>query len=84
MTSGSDLKADADLRCRQQAIDLGLDPVGTAQPLAGLVLVERPLPWPRDVSEDPVLAPAVEAGLNNQNGPVRPFAVVPPGADPAA
>ncbi len=80
MTTGSDLEVTADLRCRQQAIELGLDPVGTAQPLAGLVLVERPLPWPRDVSEDPVLAPAVEAGLRDEHGPVRPFAVVPRGA----
>jgi hypothetical protein len=81
MTSGSDLGVAADLHCVQQAIDLGLDPVGTAQPLGGLVLVERPLPWPRDVSEDPVLAPAVEAGLDNEEGPVRPFAVVPAEAD---
>lgn len=80
MTSGSDLEVTADLHCVQQAIDLGLDPVGTAESLAGLILVERPLPWPRDVSEDPVLAPAVEAGLHNDNGPVRPFAVVPRGA----
>jgi hypothetical protein len=80
MATTSDLEVTADLRCRQQAIDMGLDPVGTAQPLAGLVLVERPLPWPRDVSEDPVLAPALEAGLANEAGPIRPFAVVPRGA----
>ncbi len=80
MATGSELEVTADLRCRQQAIEMGLDPVGTAQPLAGLILVERPLPWPRDVSEDPVLAPALEAGLGNANGPVRPFAVVPRGA----
>jgi hypothetical protein len=81
MTSIDDLEATADLHCVQQAIDLDLEPVGTAQPLAGLVLVERPLPWPPDVSEDPVLAPAVEAGIHNENGPVRPFAVVPAEAD---
>lgn len=85
MATGSDLEVTADLRCRQQAMDLGLDPVGTAQPLAGLVLVERPLPWPRDVSEDPVLAPAVEAGLaGGEDLPVRPFAVVPAEADSRA
>lgn len=81
MASGSDLEATADLHCSQQAIDLGLDPVGTAQPMAGLVLVERPLPWPRDVSKDPVLAPAVEAGLAGGGAPVRPFAVVPAEAE---
>lgn len=80
MATGSDLEVTADLRCRQQAIDMGLEPIGTAQPLTGLVLVERPLPWPRDVSEDPVLAPAVEAGLTGDRGPIRPFAVVPRGA----
>ena len=80
MTSGSDLEVPADLHCTRQAIDLGLEPVGTAQPSAGFILVERPLPWARDVAEDPVLAPAVEAGLKNAGGPIRPYAVVPRGA----
>ncbi len=67
-----------DLHCAQQARDQQLEPVGTALSLAGLVLVERALPWPRDVSEDPVLGPAALAGSAVDARAIRPFAIVPP------
>lgn len=37
--------------CSEWARDQGVDPVGTAGSYNGYLLVEWPLPWPRDVSE---------------------------------
>ena len=49
------------LRCADWAREVGVDPVGTAAPATGWVLVDWPLPWPRDAAEVPALAPVVEA-----------------------
>ena len=38
-----------------------VDPVGTAASTTGYLLVEWPLPWPRDLSEIPELAPVLDA-----------------------
>ena len=38
-------------RCAEWARQVGVDPVGTAGSVAGFLLVEWPLPWPRDASE---------------------------------
>ncbi len=47
-----------DLRCVAQARQLALDPVGTAAPATGFLLVELPLPWPKDAAAHPALADA--------------------------
>jgi len=39
------------MRCAQWARAEGVDPIGTAGCYDGYLLVERPLPWPRDVSD---------------------------------
>lgn len=44
------------VRCSAWARAEGLDPVGTAGSYRSFLLVETPLPWPRDVSEIPLLA----------------------------
>ena len=49
------------LTCSAWARDHRLDPVGTAGSYRGYLLVEWPLPWPRDLSEIPALAPVAEA-----------------------
>ena len=49
--------ADESVRCSAWARSVSLSPVGTAGSYAGYVLVEVPLPWPRDVSEMPFLGP---------------------------
>jgi hypothetical protein len=38
------------VRCAAWAVDVGVEPVGTAPAPAGWVLVDWPLPWPRDAS----------------------------------
>jgi hypothetical protein len=48
-------------RCADWARDVGVDPVGTAGSYAGYLLVEWPLPWPRDASEVDGLAVVHEA-----------------------
>ena len=47
--------------CSSWARDQHLDPIGTAGCYRGYLLVEWPLPWPRDMSEVPALAPVVAA-----------------------
>jgi hypothetical protein len=47
--------------CADWAREVGVDPVGTAASATGWVLVDWPLPWPRDAAEVPALAPVVEA-----------------------
>ena len=46
--------------CSTWARERRLDPIGTAGCYRGYLLVEWPLPWPSDLSEDPLLAPVVE------------------------
>lgn len=45
--------------CSSWARDQKLDPIGTAGCYRGYLLLEWPLPWPRDLSEDPALEPVV-------------------------
>ena len=49
-------------RCAEWARSVGVDPVGTAGSVQGFLLVDWPLPWPRDASDIEVLAP-VRAAL---------------------
>ena len=49
-------------RCAQWARSVGVDPVGTAGCVRGFLLLDWPLPWPRDASEIEPLAP-VHAAL---------------------
>ena len=48
--------ATGSLRCSLWARTQGLDPAGTAGSYAGYLLLDLPLPWPRDVSEIPEVA----------------------------
>ena len=48
-------------RCAEWARGVGVDPVGTAGSVSGFLLVEWPLPWPRDASEIDALAVVHEA-----------------------
>ena len=48
-------------RCADWAREVGIDPVGTAGSYAGFLLVEWPLPWPRDASEVEALGAVHEA-----------------------
>jgi hypothetical protein len=47
-----------DFRCAPWTQRQGVDPVGSASPFDALLLVEWPLPWPKDVSDIPELAEA--------------------------
>lgn len=47
------------LLCSSAARDQHLDPIGTAGCHRGYLLVEWPLPWPRDLSDDPALGVVV-------------------------
>jgi hypothetical protein len=49
------------LRCADWAREVGVDPVGTAVSATGWLLVDWPLPWPRDPTAVPALAPVIEA-----------------------
>lgn len=55
----------AAVRCSAFARDAAVDPIGTAGSFVGLLLVEWPLPWPRDVSEIAALAGAAAACAAN-------------------
>ncbi|GAA3226773.1 sucrase ferredoxin [Actinocorallia longicatena] len=71
--------ADAKIRCSDRSRAAALSPIGTAGTQDGFVLVEMPLPWPRDVGRTPegvALAPLLAPRRH------RLQAVVP--ADPAA
>ena len=48
-------------RCAEWAREMGVDPVGTAGLYGGFLLVEWPLPWPRDASEVEALGAVHEA-----------------------
>ena len=47
-----------DFRCAPWTQRQGVDPIGSATPFDALLLVEWPLPWPKDVSEIEALQPA--------------------------
>ena len=70
MTDPPGPTAPAVPRCADWARGEAVDPVGTASTTHGYLLVEWPLPWPRDLSEvealEPVAAAAVAAGLRLQ------------------
>jgi hypothetical protein len=48
-------------RCSAVTRAAGVDPIGSAGSYDGFVLVEHPLPWGRDISEQPALAGLVAA-----------------------
>ncbi len=64
--------------CSYWARDQRLDPIGTAGCYRGYLLVEWPLPWPRDLSDDPDLAPVVALA---RDAGVRLQGLAPPTAD---
>lgn len=70
----------AAFRCSDFARAERLDPAGTAGSYAGFAVVELPLPWPREVTDHPDIAPAAPALAAAR---VRVQAVVPEaGRDP--
>jgi hypothetical protein len=73
---------DLSLRCAALARADGYRPGGSAASAAAFVLVETPLPWPKDVADHPRLAPlapvAAEHGARLQA--VVPDGTTPPGA----
>lgn len=75
----TEVDLDAKIRCADWSRAASLSPAGTAGTYAGYLLLELPLPWPRDVGETPeamaIVPLLAEAGYRLQ-------AVVP--ADPAA
>ncbi|MGZ4681198.1 MAG: sucrase ferredoxin [Acidimicrobiales bacterium] len=66
-------------RCADWAREVGVDPVGTAVHARGWLLLDWPLPWPRDVAEiaalEPVRAAIAGTGIRVQ------LMVPPPDAD---
>jgi hypothetical protein len=50
-----------EFRCADWARQVGVDPVGTAPSATGWLLVDWPLPWPRDAAAVPALAPVLDA-----------------------
>lgn len=50
-------ETDVQVRCSAWAREVDLSPIGTIGSYRGYLLVETPLPWPRDVSEIPLLSP---------------------------
>ncbi len=49
------------MRCAAWVKGQAVDPIGSAGSYAGFLLIEWPLPWPRDIGEVPALAPLVAA-----------------------
>lgn len=69
------MDASTDVRCSTWARTVGLDPIGTAGAYGGYLLVELPLPWPKDVAEQ-----ADVAALRGEIDPrIRIQALVPTG-----
>jgi hypothetical protein len=64
------------VRCSAWAHSVGLDPIGSAGSYRGFLLVEVPLPWPRDIGDIPEMA-AVRDLLGSRG--VRLQALVPAG-----
>ncbi|HET6963856.1 MAG TPA: sucrase ferredoxin [Acidimicrobiales bacterium] len=50
-------ETDVKVRCSAWAREVDLSPIGTIGSYRGYLLVETPLPWPRDVGEIPLLGP---------------------------
>ena len=48
-------------RCSAGAREEHVEPIGTAGSYAGYLLVEWPLPWPKDIADVPELEPVVAA-----------------------
>jgi hypothetical protein len=67
------------IRCSAWAREVALSPIATIGTYAGYLLVETPLPWPRDIGELPALAPV--ASLLGTAG-YRLQALVPPSPNP--
>jgi hypothetical protein len=65
-------------RCADWARDVGVDPIGTAVSARGFLLLDWPLPWPRDASEiaalEPVRTALVGTGIRLQLVVPRPDA----------
>jgi hypothetical protein len=74
-----DLARPAELRCSPAIRALGVDPIGSAVSGTSFLLVDMPLPWPPDVSEDPRFDAlhALVADLAAQGRPWRLQATVP-------
>lgn len=70
--------ADSKVRCSAWAREVGLSPIATVGSYQGYLLVETPLPWPKDVSEVPRLA---ELGDQVQSRRLRLQALVPSSPD---
>ena len=49
--------ASPDLKCSEWARENEVDPIGTAGIYEGYLLIEWPLPWPRDFAETDALQP---------------------------
>jgi hypothetical protein len=79
ITGPGDLDADSKIRCSDRSRAAALSPIGTAGSNDGFLLVEIPLPWPRDIGKSDL-----GAELGPILGPLRYRlqAVVP--SDPAA
>jgi hypothetical protein len=70
----SDADNDRALRCSTWARQVHLSPISTIGCYCGFLLVESPLPWPRDVAEIPALAGVAAAAAERS---VRLQALVP-------
>jgi hypothetical protein len=66
-------------QCSTWARQEDVDPIGTAGHFDGLLLLDLPLPWPRDIGEVPELA-RINAAAQEKN--TRLQALVPTGSDP--
>jgi len=55
-----------DLRCSAQAREMEADPAGTAVAADAFLLVEVPLPWPKEITDHPSLAGPGELGARVQ------------------
>ena len=58
MTLAHDVDPDTGFRCSPWTKAHDVDPIGSAAPFDALILVEWPLPWPKDVSDIEVLREA--------------------------
>ena len=67
-----------DWRCSTWSRLEGLDPIGTVGSYAGYLLIEWPLPWPRDLSDIEELKPVCDAA-RERNIRVQAIASVKPG-----
>ena len=55
-----------DLRCASQAREMEVDPGGTAAAADAFLLVEVPLPWPKEITDHPSLEGANDVGARVQ------------------